>query len=57
MGILLFVLLVVLVATVGFWDTLVAIVGAAALVGLAVLAGVAFLVIGGMMILKGGRRG
>lgn len=52
MGLLLFVLLVVLVATVGFWDTLAAIVGAAALMVLAVLTGVALLILGGMMVLK-----
>ncbi len=41
MGILLFVLLVILIATFGFWDTLAAIVGAAAMVALAILLAVA----------------
>ncbi|MEX2527608.1 MAG: hypothetical protein WEA09_08210 [Gemmatimonadota bacterium] len=52
MGMLLFVLLVVLVATVGFWDTLAAIVGAAALLVLAVVTGVGVLTLGGMMLLR-----
>jgi hypothetical protein len=41
MGLLLFVLLVVLIATFGLWDTLAAIMGAAALVALAIILGVA----------------
>lgn len=55
MGILLFFLIVVLIATFGFWDTLAAILGAAVVVVLAIGVGVAVLVVGGFMFLKKGR--
>jgi hypothetical protein len=59
MGILLFVLLVVLIATFGFWDTLAAILGATALVVLAVLVGLGALALAVLTFLKraGGRAG
>lgn len=52
MPLLLFVLLVVLVATLGFWDALAAILGAAVLAVLVVLLGVALLAVGVMVFLK-----
>lgn len=55
MGMLLFVLLVALMATVGFWDTLEAVVGAAVLMALAVLTGIVFLVLGGIVLLRRGK--
>lgn len=45
MPILLFVLLVILIAMFGFWDTLTAILGAAVMVVLAILVGLGFLVV------------
>jgi len=57
MGILLFVLLVVLVATFGFWDTLAAVLGAAALVGLAVVLGVVAVGVGIALFLRKGKGG
>jgi hypothetical protein len=55
MGILLFVLLVVLIATFGFWDTLAAILGATVLVVLAVLVGLGALALAVLTFLKKGR--
>jgi len=55
MGILLFFLIVVLIATFGFWDTLAAMLGAALMVILAIGVGGAILVVGGFMFLKKGR--
>ena len=52
MPILLFVLLVILVATFGFWDTLAAIFGAALLAALVVILGIAPLVLGGYFFIK-----
>ncbi len=52
MPIILFVLLVVLVATVGFWDTLAAIFGAALLVVLVVFLGIAMVGLGGYLFVK-----
>lgn len=52
MGILFFVLLVVLVATVGFWDTLAALLGAAGIIVLLVVLGVALAAAGGYAWLK-----
>lgn len=52
MGLVLFVILVILIATVGFWDTLAAIVGAAVLVGVVVVLGIGLLALGGYMFLK-----
>ncbi|MEX2529971.1 MAG: hypothetical protein WD960_04295 [Gemmatimonadota bacterium] len=52
MPILLFVLLVILVATFGFWDTLAAIFGAALLAVLVVLLGVAAVGLGGYLLIK-----
>jgi hypothetical protein len=57
MGILLFVLVVVLIATFGFWDTLAAIVGAALMFVLVALVGLAILGIGGAMLLAKKRGG
>ncbi len=50
MPILLFVLLVILIAIFGFWDTLAAILGAAVMVALAVLVGLGFLVALGLVV-------
>jgi hypothetical protein len=55
MGILLFFLIVVLIATFGFWDTLAAMLGAVLMVILAIGVGIAVLVVGGLMFLKKGR--
>lgn len=55
MGVLLFVLLAVLVATFGFWDTLSALLGAAGIVVLLVVLGVAIAAVGGYTWMK--RRG
>ncbi len=52
MPILLFILLVVLVATFGFWDTLAAIFGAAILAVLVVILGIAALGLGGYLLVK-----
>jgi len=57
MSILLFVLLVVLIATFGFWDTLAALLGAAALVVLAVVLGVAAVAVAAMIFMKRARGG
>ena len=55
MGILLFFLIVVLIATFGFWDTLSAVLGAALMVILAAAVGIAVVVVGGMTFLRKGR--
>jgi len=55
MGILLFLLLAVLVATVGFWDALAALLGAAAMIVLAVVVGFAALGTGAYLLVKRGR--
>jgi hypothetical protein len=55
MPILLFVLLVVLIAAFGFWDTLAAIFGAALLVVLVIIVAIAALGLGGWIFLKRGR--
>jgi hypothetical protein len=55
LAILLFVLLVILIAAFGFWDTLAAIVGAAVMVALAVLLGLGVLGVGAYLLLKRGK--
>lgn len=57
MPILLFILLAVLIATFGFWDTLAALFGAALLVVLVVVLGISTLGLGGSLLLKRGRGG
>lgn len=57
MSILLFILLVVLIATFGFWDTLAAAMGAAALVVLAVVLGIAAAGVAVMIFLKRAKGG
>ena len=52
MGIMLFVILVILIATVGFWDALAAIMGAAVLMVVVVLLGIGLLALGGYMMLR-----
>jgi len=52
MPILLFVLLVVLIAAFGFWDTLAAIFGAALLVALVIVLAIGALGLGGYLFLK-----
>jgi len=55
MGLFLFILLVILIAVFGFWETLSAMVGAAVLIVLAVLLGIGVLVLGGWMLLNRGK--
>jgi hypothetical protein len=57
MGLFLFILLVILIAVFGFWETLSAIVGAAVLIVLAVLLGTGVLVLGVWMLLNRGKGG
>ncbi len=52
MGLLLFFLVVVLIATFGFWDTLAALMGAALLVVLIVLLGVGAAAVAGILALR-----
>lgn len=52
MGLFLFILLVVLIAAFGFWDTLAAILGATLMVILMVLIAAVILAIGGYMAVK-----
>lgn len=52
MGLLLFILLVILVATFGFWDTLAAILGAALLIVLVIIIGVAILGVAVVMAMR-----
>ncbi len=52
MPILLFILLVVLIATFGFWDTLAAIFGAALLLVLVVVMAIAAVGVGGYLLVK-----
>ncbi len=52
MPILLFILLVILIATFGFWDTLAAILGAAALAVLVVIVAIAAVGLGGYLLVK-----
>jgi hypothetical protein len=54
---LLFILLVVLIAAFGFWDTLAAIFGAALLVVLVIVLAIGTLGLGGYLFLKRGRDG
>jgi hypothetical protein len=57
MGILVVILLVLLVATVGFWDTLAALMGAAIITVLAVLLALGTLVLGGYLLFTRSRSG
>jgi hypothetical protein len=52
MPILLFIVLVILIATFGFWDTLAAILGAAVLAVLVVLLAIAAVGLGGYLLVK-----
>ncbi len=52
MGFVIFILLVILIATVGFWDALAAIMGAAVLMVVVVLLGIGLLALGGYMMLR-----
>jgi hypothetical protein len=52
MGLVIFIILVILIATVGFWDTLAAMVGAAVLMGFVVVLGAGLVALGGYMFLK-----
>jgi hypothetical protein len=52
MPVLLFILLVVLIATFGFWDTLAAVFGAALLAVLVVLLGIGAIGLGGYLLVK-----
>ncbi len=57
MGILLFFLIVVLIATFGFWDTLAALMGAALMVVLVVVLGLGVLALGATLALRRMRGG
>jgi hypothetical protein len=52
MSLLLFILLVILVATFGFWDTLGALLGATVLATLVVIVGLAVMVVLGMLLVS-----
>lgn len=52
MPIIFFIILIVLIAQVGFWDTLGAILGAAVMIGLLVVLVIAALAIGGVVMLR-----
>jgi hypothetical protein len=52
MPILIFVVLVILIAQVGFWDTFSAILGGIAMIVLLVLLAIALVVLAGMMLLR-----
>jgi len=52
MGIVIFIILVILMATVGFWDTLAALVGAAVLMGVVVVLGIGLVALGGYLLLR-----
>lgn len=52
MPILIFIVLVILIAQVGFWDTFSAILGGVAMIALLVLLAIALLVFAGMMLLR-----
>jgi hypothetical protein len=56
MPILLFILLVVLIAQVGFWDTFAAILGGVAMLVLFVLLAIALLVLTGILLVRRWRR-
>lgn len=57
MGLLLFILIVVLIATIGFWDTLAALLGAALVMILAIGVGAAVFIVGGWSLLNRKRGG
>ena len=52
MPILIFIVLVILIAQVGFWDTFTAILGGVAMIVLLVLLAIALVVLAGMMLLR-----
>jgi hypothetical protein len=52
MPILIFIVLVILIAQVGFWDTFSAILGGVAMIVLLVLLAIALVVLAGMMLLR-----
>jgi hypothetical protein len=52
MPILIFIVLVILIAQVGFWDTFAAILGGVAMIVLFVLLAIALVVLAGMMLLR-----
>jgi hypothetical protein len=52
MPILFFILLVILIAQVGFWDTLGAILGAALMMALLVVLVIALLIVGGLFVAR-----
>jgi hypothetical protein len=56
MPLLFFLLVIVLIAQIGFWKTLGAIIGAAAMLGLLVVLGIAVVVVGGLWALNRARR-
>lgn len=52
MPILIFIVLVILIAQVGFWDTFSAIIGAAAMLALFVLLAILFLALAGALLMR-----
>jgi hypothetical protein len=52
MGFVIFILLVILIATVGFWDALAAIMGAAVLMAFVVVLGIGLVALGGYLLLR-----
>lgn len=56
MPILLFIVLVILIAQVGFWDTFAAILGGVAMLVLFVLLAIALVVLAGILLVRRGRR-
>jgi hypothetical protein len=57
MPIILFVILVILIAQIGFWDTFAAILGGVAMIVLFVILAIALVVLAGVLLLRKLRRG
>ena len=57
MPIILFVILVILIAQIGFWDTFAAILGGVAMIVLFVILAIALVVLAGVLLLRRLRRG
>jgi hypothetical protein len=57
MPIILFIILVILIAQIGFWDTFAAILGGVAMIVLFVILAIALVVLAGVLLLRKLRRG
>lgn len=57
MPIILFIILVILIAQIGFWDTFAAILGGVAMIVLFVILAIALVVLAGVLLLRRLRRG